>query len=298
MSSAVTRLPDAQLAPLARAYDESIAAKRRQLWIGLVVLTVLTLLAGHVAEVKTATFVTNLYRFTDYIGRIFTLDNGPASGRFVLVDVAEWMWGLDKWLKLLGETLLIAYVGTIMGAAGAFCLAFVAARNLAPAGWMRFAAKRFLEFCRTVPEIVFALIFVVAFGLGPVPGVLAIAIHTFGALGKQCAEVAENIDMKPLDGLTATGATWTQSMRFAVLPQVMSNFVSYALLRFEINVRGAAVMGFVGAGGIGQDLVEAIRKFYYADVSAILVLIIVTVMVIDLATERVRHAFIGLEQRS
>ncbi len=104
--------------------------------------------------------------------------------------------------------------------------------------------------------------------------------------------------MKPLDGLTATGATWTERMRFAVLPQVMSNYASYALLRFEVNVRGAAVMGFVGAGGIGQDLVEAIRKFYYADVSAILVLIILTVMLIDLGTERLRHHFIGMEHRS
>ncbi|QCK84465.1 phosphonate ABC transporter, permease protein PhnE [Phreatobacter aquaticus] len=297
MNAATTRLPEAQLAPLMAAYEQAMAAKRRQVWIGFAILVAVTLLAGFVAEVRPGTFFTNLYRFTDYLGRIFTLDNGPASGRFVLVDVVEWMWGFDKWMKLLAETLLIAYVGTIMGAVGGFCLAFVAARNLAPTSWMRFAAKRVLEFCRTVPEIVFALIFVVAFGLGPVPGVLAIAIHTFGALGKQFAEVAENIDMKPIDGLTATGATWIERMRFAALPQVTSNFVSYALLRFEINVRGAAVMGFVGAGGIGQDLVEAIRKFYYADVSAILVLIIATVMVIDLATERVRHALIGLEHR-
>ncbi len=87
-------------------------------------------------------------------------------------------------------------------------------------------------------------------------------------------------------------------MRFAVVPQVLSNFASYALLRFEVNVRGAAVMGFVGAGGIGQDLVEAIRKFYYSDVSAILVLIIATVMIIDLATERLRHHLIGIDLRS
>ena len=143
----------------------------------------------------------------------------------------------------------------------------------------------------------FALLFVVAFGLGPMPGVLALAIHTMGALGKLFAEVVENIDMKPVEGATATGASRVPTIRFAVLPQVMSNFASYALLRFEINVRGAAVMGFVGAGGIGQDLMEAIRKFYYSDVSAILLLIIATVMVIDLATERLRHALIGLEHR-
>jgi phosphonate transport system permease protein len=157
-------------------------------------------------------------------------------------------------------------------------------------------AKRVLEFCRTVPELVFALVFVQAFGLGPLPGILALAIHTVGALGKLFAEVVENIDMKPVDGAVSCGASWTQSIRYAVLPQVMSNFASYALLRFEINVRGAAVMGFVGAGGIGQDLIEAIRKFYYSDVSALLFLIIVTVMLIDLTTERIRHALLGWER--
>jgi phosphonate transport system permease protein len=96
-----------------------------------------------------------------------------------------------------------------------------------------------------------------------------------------------------VEGLIASGASWTKTMRFAVLPQVFSNFVSYALLRFEINVRGASVMGFVGAGGIGQDLMEAIRKFYYPDVSAILLLIIVTVALIDLGTERLRRRFIS-----
>jgi phosphonate transport system permease protein len=139
------------------------------------------------------------------------------------------------------------------------------------------------------------LIFVLAFGLGPLPGVLAIAIHTTGALGKQFAEVVENIDSKPIEGVAAGGGSWVQIVRFGAVPQVLSNFASYALLRFEINVRGAAVMGFVGAGGIGQDLIEAVRKFYYTDISAILLLIIVTVMMIDFVTERVRHHLLGLE---
>ena len=194
-------------------------------------------------------------------------------------DLSEWFWGLPRWLRLLGDTLLIAYVGTLTGGLTAF----------ASASWRRpiwssrsaivFVTRRFLEFCRTVPEIVFALIFVLAFGLGPLPGVLAIAIHTTGALGKQFAEVVENIDSKPIEGVAASGGSWLQIVRFGALPQVLSNFASYALLRFEINVRGAAVMGFVGAGGIGQDLIEAVRKFYFTDVSAILLLIIATVMI-------------------
>jgi phosphonate transport system permease protein len=141
--------------------------------------------------------------------------------------------------------------------------------------------------------LVFALIFVVAFGLGPFPGILALAIHTTGGLGKLFAEVVENIDMRPMDGVTASGASWTQAVRFAVVPQVISNFASYGLLRFEINVRGAAVMGFVGAGGIGQTLIEAIRKFYYSDVSAMLIMIIATVMVLDMLTESLRNWLLG-----
>ncbi|MCZ8099678.1 MAG: phosphonate ABC transporter, permease protein PhnE, partial [Burkholderiales bacterium] len=208
----------------------------------------------------------------------------------------EWFWGLGKWLRQLLDTVLIAYLGTLLGAIVAFLLCFAAAANLAVSPARRFVARRFLEFCRTVPEIVFALIFVVAFGLGPVPGVLAIMIHTVGALGKLFAEVVENIDMKPVEGAIASGATRWEMIRYAVVPQVLSNFASYGLLRFEINVRGASVMGFVGAGGIGQDLIEAIRKFYYSDVSAILLLIIATVMVIDLVTERIRHSLIASEQ--
>jgi phosphonate transport system permease protein len=294
MSRTVTELPGLQLGPLQRGYDDAVAARRRQTLIGVAVLLAAITVAGVVGEVDPARFVANIHRLPDYVGRIFTLENG----RPVWTDPVEWMWGLDLWLKLLGETILIAYLGTAVGALLGFVLCFVASANLVHTTWLRATARRLLEICRTVPELVFALIFVQAFGLGPLPGVLAIAIHTIGALGKLFAEVVENIDMKPVEGVVACGGTWTESIRFAVLPQVMSNFVSYALLRFEINVRGAAVMGFVGAGGIGQDLLESIRKFYYADVSALLVLIIVTVMLIDLGTERVRHALIGNEARS
>ena len=196
---------------------------------------------------------------------------------------------------MLVETLLVAYVGTALGFLGGFVLCFLATANMTRNATIRFAARRFLELCRTVPEIVFALLFVYAMGLGPVPGVLAIAIHTAGALGKQFAEVVENIDMNPVEGVAATGAGWVSRVRFAVLPQVLSNFVSYSLLRFEINVRGAAIMGFVGAGGIGKELLLSIRQFYYADVSAILLMIIVTVVCIDLLTERLRHRFLDTE---
>jgi len=124
---------------------------------------------------------------------------------------------------------------------------------------------------------------------------LAIGIHSFGALGKLFTEVAENIDMNPVEGVRASGGRFAEVVRFGALPQVLPNFTSYALLRFEINVRASSIIGFVGAGGIGQDLFVAIRKFYYTDVSAILLILIVTVTLIDIVTERIRHRLAPLE---
>jgi len=276
------------------AYAQAVALKRRQLWLGLLLLAVLVLLSGYVAEISFSKLYQHIGGFASYIDRIFHLENG----RPVISDPAEWFWGWKKWLALMGETLLMAYLGTLLGATAAFVLCFLASQNLTKSKGVVFFTRRLLEFCRTVPELVFALIFVVAFSLGPLPGILALAIHTAGALGKLFAEVVENIDMKPVDGVVATGGNWFHKIRFAVLPQVASNFASYALLRFEINVRGASVLGFVGAGGIGQTLLEVIRKFYYADVSALLIMIIATVMVIDAVTERIRHKLIGLEAKS
>jgi phosphonate transport system permease protein len=293
MPSAIAALSSDRLSELASSYDGARAQRRRQTLIGLALLLLAIFLASVVAEVRPLTFVQNISNFFSYLGRIFTLENGAS----VFSDPAEWFWGWRKWLYLLWETLIIAYVGTLLGAVAGFFLCFLAAGNLVFNPWIRLTAKRFLEFCRTVPELVFALIFVASFGLGPLPGVLAIAIHTTGALGKLFSEVVENISMQPVEGVVSTGGSWPQMVRFAVVPQVLPNFVSYSLLRFEINVRGAAVMGFVGAGGIGQDLVEAIRKFYYSDISALLLLIIVTVMIIDTITERIRHGFIGMEAR-
>jgi len=174
----------------------------------------------------------------------------------------------------------------------------LASRNVTPSRVARFIAVRVLEFDRTVPDIVFALIFIVAFGLGPLPGVLAITLHTAGTLGKLFAEVIENIDMKPVEGVQAAGGTWLSQIRFGVLPHVLSNFASYALLRFEVNVRGAAVIGFVGAGGIGQELITAIRKFYYSDVSAILLMLLACVIVIDILSERLRTRLLQAERRA
>jgi phosphonate transport system permease protein len=211
----------------------------------------------------------------------------------LVTDVAEWYWGLGQWLVLLGDTLLMAFMGTVLGALAAAVLSFPASRTLVRSRAVYFVARRGLEIARTVPELVYALIFVYAFGLGPLPGVMAIAIHSAGALGKLFAEANENAELGPLEGVQAAGGTWAIGMRYAIVPQVLPAFLSYALLRFEINVRSSAVLGFVGAGGIGQELYTVIRQFIYVDISAIVLLLIATVVVIDLACERLRHRVIG-----
>jgi phosphonate transport system permease protein len=294
MTVAVPILPRPQLAALSEAYRKAVARKRLRFTIAAAVFFAALVIASIGAEVNLRTFFNYFGNFVSYFDRILTLE----SGARVWTDIGEWFWGWKKWLLLLGETILISYVGTLFGAILAFGLNFLAAENTSPMPWLRFAVKRCMEFCRTVPDIVFALIFVIAFGLGPMAGVLAIAIHSIGALGKQFAENVENIDMKPVEGLRSTGAGWVSCMRFAVLPQVVAGFASYTLLRFEINVRGASVMGFVGAGGIGQELVVAVRKFYYSDVSAILLLIILTVFVIDIGTGWVRGRLFGRDARA
>ncbi|ACA17334.1 phosphonate ABC transporter, inner membrane subunit [Methylobacterium sp. 4-46] len=291
MTQRIANLPPERARTLAAAYAAAIAGARRRNLAVLAVLLVLIVLAGAMAEVRPLTFLENIRNFTAYLGRIMP----PLSPGTLPGDLAAWYWGLPKWTMLLGETLLMAYLGTLFGGIAAFGLCFLATANLVRSRLLCFATRRFLELCRTVPEVVFALLFVIAFGLGPMVGVMALAIHTAGALGKLFSEVVENIDMKPVEGLTASGASWVETARFAVVPQVLSNFASYGLLRFEMNVRGAGVMGFVGAGGIGQEFLVAIRNFYYSDVSAILLMIIVTVIGIDLGTERLRHALLGRE---
>src|ERR1700757_1587193 len=294
MTLAVSILPEQQLAVLNAAYSKAIARKRLRLLAGAGLFIAALIVASIGAEVNLRTFFTYFGNFVSYFDRILTLDNGHR----VWTDFGEWFWGWHKWLKLLAETLLISYVGTLIGAVFAFALNFFAAENTSPVPWLRFVVRRLLEFARTVPGIVFALIFVIAFGLGPMAGVLAIAIHSTGALGKQFSEIVENADMKPVEGVRSTGASWVSCMRFAVLPQVVAGYASYALLRFEINVREASVMGFVGAGGIGQELVVAIRKFYYSDVSAILLTIIVTVFIIDIGTGWLRGRLFGKDART
>jgi phosphonate transport system permease protein len=263
--------------------------KRMATAVGAGVLVTLLALSAAVAELDPARLARGIPGALAYIAG--TLPRMRATQP--LADLADWYWGLWDWLTLLLETLLIAYIATTLGAAVAFVGSFAAARNLTPSPLLAFATRRLFELARAVPELVYALIFVFAFGLGPLPGALAVAVHSAGALGKLFAEVNENIDPGSLEGVRAAGASWPQVMRFAVVPQVLPNFASYMLLRFELNVRQATVLGLVGAGGIGEELMLAVRQFVYPDISAIVLLIVATVALIDIGCERVRSRLMG-----
>ncbi|SCC82341.1 phosphonate ABC transporter, permease protein PhnE [Saliniramus fredricksonii] len=245
---------------------------------------------------------TGLPRIFEYFGSVMPsfqwevlFEGRNEQGSFPQGSIGFWYSDFWKYLALIWETILMAVTATVLGTALAVILSFTAARNCTPFPWLGVASRRFLEFCRGVPEILFALIFVFAVGIGPLAGVLAITIHATGALGKLFSEVVENASMRPVDGITAVGGDWFERMRYGILPQVLPNFTSYALWRFEINVRASAVVGFVGAGGIGAELNHVI-SFYSDDrVTAVLLLVVLTVTCIDLISERARHSLIGKE---
>lgn len=209
-------------------------------------------------------------------------------------DLAAWFGRGAIWAELLLETVLIGFLATLFGVIGGLLLSFPASRNLAPSRWLLWISRRSLEIMRTVPELVWALIFVFCFGVGPLAGVLAIAIHASGALGKLYSEANENVDMRPVEGVKAAGGSWADQMRWGVFPQVLPNVISYTLLRFEINVRSSSIIGYVGAGGLGQELRTAISLQEYTNLSALFLIIFATVIVIDWLSERIRHRIIGI----
>lgn len=253
-------------------------------------LLLAAIVAARVAQAWPAALLAGLPRVGEYFSKLIPALRWSAlfAGSDTDGALAWWFYKLDVWAWLLFQTSQMALLASVLAACGALTLGFFAAANLAPDRLVHWTARRVLEAFRTVPEIVYALILVWAFGIGPAAGVLAMALHGMGALGKLFAEAAENIDMRPWEGVRAAGGTWLHGVRFAVLPQVAPNLLSYALLRFEINVRGATVLGFVGAGGIGQELYSAISFNYYEDIGAILLLIVTAVTAIDLASERFR----------
>ncbi len=252
-----------------------------------------------VSAIVSEAFPEALARGLPRVGEYFAKLVPPLQWRHLLGGVktegslAFWFYRIDAWGWMLFETSQIALLATLGGAAVALPLCFLASANIAPNRATYLICRRVLELFRTVPDIVYALILVFAFGVGPPAGIFAIAAHTTGALGKLFAEVVENADLRPWDGVRATGGTWLHGVRYAMLPQVAPNFLSYLLLRFEINVRASTVIGFVGAGGIGQELYLVISKSYYDEIGALIVLIVLTVSAIDMLSERLRSRVIG-----
>ncbi len=227
--------------------------------------------------------------FWNGIGNIFAFPADvieDASSRLELLP-----GHLVRYFPALIETINIAAVSTLLGYMGAIVFSLLSTRGLAR--WPRLIPvfRRLMDVMRALPEIVVALVLIFILGGGPVPAMLAIALHTVGALGKLFSEVNENADLKPVEGLASVGANWSQRMWLGVIPQVSPNYLSYALLRFEINIRASAILGFVGAGGIGYELKNAMSwgKGKFDEAAAIFLLLFLTIMFFDQVSSYFRN---------
>lgn len=200
----------------------------------------------------------------------------------------------SQWEMFVNEmlvTLQIALWGTALAVVTAVPMALLASANLVP-WWVYQPMRRIMDATRAINEMVFAMLFVVAVGLGPFAGVLALWIHTSGILAKLFSEAVEAIDPQPVEGIRSTGATALHEVIYGVIPQVIPLWISFTLYRFESNVRSASVVGMVGAGGIGVVLWEIIRGFQYAETCAVMIIIVATVSIIDLVSARIRKALV------
>jgi phosphonate transport system permease protein len=199
----------------------------------------------------------------------------------------DWKFYLQEMIV----TVQIAVWGTVLAVVFAVPLGLLSSSNIAPV-WVCQIVRRFMDAARAINEMVFAMLFIVAVGLGPFAGVLALFVHTTGVLAKLFSEAVESIDAQPVEGIRATGANALEEIVFGIIPQVLPLWISYSLYRFESNVRSASVVGMVGAGGIGVILWEIIRGFQYAQTCAVMIIIVVTVVMIDLVSARIRKALV------
>lgn len=224
-------------------------------------------------------------RFGSGVGQLFTFISlmfPPSPGNQFAVFVAA-----------LGETLAIAFLGTLIAATLAFPVGFFAAKNVVPNVVAHFLVRRMLDSIRGVDVLIWALVFINVVGLGPFAGILAIAISDFGTFGKLFSEAIENADQRPLEGITSTGGGALHRLRFAMIPQVIPVILSQVLYYIESNTRAATIIGIVGAGGIGLHLAEQIRVLDWDKVSFLVLMILITVVAIDWVSTRLRFAIIG-----
>jgi len=280
------------------SHNKSLIRKKRFWNISLITLLLIGLtLSSKIIDINSSNLLNGIPRLGDYISQI--LPSLETSNLFLSSkdqgSIAYWYFNLPKYLKLLFETFNMALLATIVGSTLALFFSFLAAKNTSPNSLVFFTIRRVLEFFRGVPEIIFAILFVWVLGIGPLAGIIAITLHTTGSLGKLFSEVHENSNNNPIEALKASGGNWLSEMKFGLLPQVLPNLISYVLLRFEINIRASTILGFVGAGGIGQELYLVINFNYYEEVSAIILLIILTVVSIDLFSGYLRKNIIGVE---
>lgn len=266
----------------APALSDLPAVPRRPLWVRLRVwliwAVILALLAWSWAPAE-MNRVASL--FTDY-QNMATFISGFANPSF-----RYW----ETYLAEMIVTVQIAVWGTALAVIFGIPFAILASSNIAPQ-WVVQPVRRLMDASRAINEIVFALMFVVAVGLGPVAGVLALAVHNLGIISKLFSEAVEAIDPRPVEGIRATGASRLQEVIFGVIPQVIPLWSSYTLYRFETNVRSATVLGIIGAGGIGHSLYENIRGFNYSETAAIVIIIVGSVIVIDIISAQLRKMLV------
>jgi phosphonate transport system permease protein len=221
----------------------------------------------------------------DNLPRLFSGSStaGEMAGALTNPDFTR----VDFFIEKMLETVMIALWGTFLALFLAIPLAFMSARNVAPA-WLVWPVRRVMDLMRSVPDLVIGLIFVIIVGLGPLPGVLALALNTGGVLAKLFSEAVESIDKGPVEGVRATGGQPLHEIRWGILPQVAPLWTSFALYRFESNARAATVLGLIGAGGIGSTLIDAFNSYNYREVSAIAIIVVITVTLIDMLSQVMR----------
>jgi phosphonate transport system permease protein len=272
--------------PLGTSYLAQIQRKRLYGFALLLLFVALMASGFQLAQERNAgDFLAGLHRLGDFPAEIFAEAWARRANLPGLVV---------QFLPSLLETLNIAAASTLIGALCAGLLALLSTRGLAPSARAIPLLRRLMDICRALPEIVIALVLIFLLGGGPVPAMIAIALHTTGALGKLFSEVAENTDLRAVEGLTSVGARWGQKIWLGVMPQVAPNWTSYALMRFEINLRASAILGFVGSGGIGYDLKLALQwgQGKYDQVVAIFALLFLAIVAIDRLSDHFRHRMV------
>ena len=298
MSAAHEAVASSPVAAFEAERRRMLRRQRLEAGLGLAIFTVVLLVSFQRSQFFGSDLGGDpLGRMADFLDRMIPNLRAEAllEDRRTQGSLAAWFYALPLWLRAAWQTVEMAILATGFGAVLALFASFLAAQNLMPFAPVRFVVRRILEAIRTLPDLIMALILVAAFGVGPLAGVLTLTISTLGSLGKLFAEINEEIDPRQLEALTASGAGPVKKIRYGVLPQVLPAYASYALIRLEGNLAGAAALGIVGAGGIGLELQRAITYTEFDTYLAILMIIIGMIFVIDLVSEAVRHRLIGLE---